>query len=133
MFEAIRIRKAGYAVRMPHSLFMTRYSHIPSASLPIKQRVEDPQLYCQRLFGLIMPVIDLNALTDAANKAEKRKSVQHAGGAAGSKLQRLSVLASESELKNVSQWCVGKTRVYIRSQLLKNHLDHLRIRYAGIP
>ena len=60
LFEAIRIRKSGYAVRMPNDLFIKRYKHV-AMTIPGNIR-NDPIAYCNALLVEMDREVDYQVL-----------------------------------------------------------------------
>lgn len=105
LFEAIRIRKAGYAVRMPNEAFVKRYKHVVlSISGDIRQ---DPIAYCTALLQEMDKDIDY---------AELAAQYSHSSG------KKVTV----EEVRKQTQFVVGKTRVFMRSAQYKAALEKIR-------
>lgn len=122
LFEAIRIRKAGYAVRLPHALFISRYAHITKDPIP-KHHRGNPHQHVQALLSALLPLIDFKEVY--ASKSSK-------GGKPVNTRKSISTTANgSSNQASLTQYCIGNTRVYIRSQQLKLYLDTLRTKFAG--
>jgi myosin heavy subunit len=105
LFEAIRIRKSGYAVRMPHDAFVKRYKHV-CLTIPGDVR-QDLVRYSQAL---------LEEMEREVNYAE---IAAQASGASGKKV-------TEAEIRKDKQWVVGKTRVFMRTAAYKLQLEKIR-------
>jgi myosin heavy subunit len=126
LFEAIRIRKAGYSIRIPHDQFIQNFKHCLNVKLPAEIKKDTIQ-YCQRLLMYLAPQVDFSISSASLSKhPEKRRS-------SVSRRPSTDMIrhAPSNATQNVSQWCVGNSRVYIRTTLYKYHLDLVRAKSVG--
>jgi myosin heavy subunit len=106
LFEAIRIRKAGYAVRMPNEGFAKRYKHVLlNVSAEAKA---DPVLHCQLLLEEMHKQVDFAELAAAAAASSGKKG------------------PTPEEMSRSKLWVVGKTKVFIRTAAYKLQLEKIR-------
>ncbi len=108
LFEAIRIRKSGYAVRMPNDVFIRRYKHCV-LTIP-KEAKQDLAEYCNALLTALTAMVPADVAV--ASKGRGKPVV-------------------ESTAPPARPWVVGFTRVFIRQQLFKAKLDVLREQFAA--
>ena len=129
LFEAIRIRKAGYPIRMTHQQFTKRYKFTVTVTKKMPSGIKnDTRASCgwvatELAQSLIRQQNSSSSTSDAAAKSK--------GGSAGKK--PAPALTMEELMK---QWAVGTTRIFLRSQLLKSSFDELRKQsssFAVIP
>ena len=111
LFEAINIRKAGYACRIPHEKFIELYGAcVPSSNGGTK-----------RSWGKKQLPVKSSASVDSASKKKKPPAVC---------FMLLDFLSREIKLINVdgqsAHWAVGKTKVFIRNQSFRSKLDSYR-------
>jgi myosin heavy subunit len=108
LFEAIRIRKSGYSVRVPIDLFVKRFQHcILNASPQIKA---DSTAHATLL------------LTELSNEIAKTMKTND-NVATGSK-----GASNSNQVIDMSQrqWLVGKTRIFIRTSAFKFKMEDIR-------
>lgn len=105
LFEAIRIRKSGYAVRMDNVAFVKRYKHV-ALTIPGDVRA-DPIRYCNALLDEMNREINYNELAVAYSHGSGKK-------------------ITPEEVRKQTQYVVGKTRVFIRSAQYKAALEKIR-------
>ena len=108
LFEAIRIRKSGYSIRISHDIFIKRYKHI-SLNIPIDIK-QDNKLYCEYLLKEMEKEINYNDLLLQYNNNITIKN------------HKISL----EEYKKQIQWYVGKTKVFIRTTIYKLQLEKIR-------
>jgi hypothetical protein len=125
LFEAVSIRKAGYAIRMPHKQFIERYKHCSDPKLPSELQESDSRLYCQLLFEQIFPRLQGQGSSPSPPPPPPK------GAAAGQRATPPPPPPPPNKAKGsngrvLQAWCVGLARVYIRSQDLKLQLDKYR-------
>jgi myosin-5 len=105
LFEAIRIRKAGFAVRMPNEVFVKRYKHI-CLTIPGNVR-QDPAQYCTAL------------LTEMEQEVNFAELAAQASATTGKKVL-------EADIRREKHWIVGKTKVFMRTAAFKAQLEKIR-------
>jgi hypothetical protein len=132
LFEAVRIRKVGFPIRIEHIHFIKRYKFAASvyAREPPSIR-SDPRAHCTWIAA---------ELTKALVAAEEGKSKMEASkGAKPPPLPpgRGVLPPPKWTAAEVTRQCfVGKTKVFLRSQYLKNSFDQLRSmssKHAAVP
>lgn len=105
LFEAIRIRKSGYSVRMPTDAFVKRYKHV-ALTIPGNVR-QDPNDYCNALLQEMEKEVDYTELAALASAAAGKK-------------------VSVEDVRRQKHWVVGKTKVFIRTAGYKLQLEKIR-------
>ncbi|RYG67377.1 hypothetical protein EON64_07580 [archaeon] len=121
LFEAIRIRKSGYEVRMPIEGFVNRYKHcFLSAPHEVKSSAKQ---YAEFLVQALFSTME----TDATMR-ERKKVLEKSSQAKGSKA---SAAPAEGTANSKRQFFVGVTKVFVRSQLLKILFDEFRDASSG--
>lgn len=145
LFEAIRIRKAGYAVRLPIDGFIKRFAHcclnIPAevkkdpkqhvmalltdlemqvAALPVEAKKSETGSgsAASKLLGAGASPVSSPAAVAAASKAGKPAG----GGGGGGKAASGPGVGQDGK----RLWVVGKTKVFIRTQSYKYQLEDVR-------
>lgn len=117
LFEAIRIRKSGYAVRMPIEAFIKRYKmcveHIPA------EVKTDNNVYSAHLLTELTKILPNDEPAAAPGKRPLPPGAPSSSAAGAAKPDALR------------PWVVGKTRVFIRSQQFKFKMDALREKLAS--
>lgn len=114
LFEAIRIRKAGYAVRMPYQQFLKRYKLCITGSVPATIK-PDAKAFSEYI---------LANLHDKVMTLIAKKHFEKSKGKPNS-------LPAADAVENKRQWVVGRTKVFIRTQEYKYFLDELRVQSTG--
>jgi myosin heavy subunit len=105
LFEAIRIRKAGFAVRMANDAFIKRYKHV-CLTIPGNVR-QDPIEYCTALLKEMEKEVNYAELAALASATTGKKVI-------------------EADIRRERHWIVGKTKVFIRSAGYKMQLEKVR-------
>lgn len=105
LFEAIRIRKAGFAVRMATDAFVKRYKHV-CLTIPGNLR-QDPGDYCTALLAEMEKEVNFHELAALTAAATGKKVL-------------------EADVRREKQWIVGKTKVFIRTAGFKLQLEKIR-------
>ena len=122
LFEAIRIRKSGYEVRLPIDGFVNRYKHcFLNAPHDVKS---SPRQYADFLVQALFSVLE----TDPAMR-ERKKVLEKSSVAKGAKAA--APPAAEASANSKRQFFVGATKVFLRSQLLKMLFDEFRDASSG--
>eukprot|EP00981_Chlorochromonas_danica_P003982 scaffold753_cov164-Ochromonas_danica.AAC.12 len=120
LFEAISIRKAGYEVRLTHEVFLQRYKHC----LPTQQQQEMQQKDSRKDRTQFVAESVL-ALLDTHESTRERKLALDKPQDQKKKSQQQQPAESNTGVKK--RWfCVGQTKIFLRSQTLKGLLDILR-------
>lgn len=121
LFEAIRIRKSGYEVRLTHEQFITRYKHCLTSAIPpsINKKTMVKE-YCEYILEKLSLFIKEDPYFVERRRTLEKASLalqKRAGGTAA---------ASAPAAKSLAESVVGKTRVFFRRQLLKILFDEYR-------
>lgn len=148
LFEAIRIRKAGYAVRLPISSFLRRYRHC-APLLPAALR-SDPVQHAEALllaldrrvdYALLAEATAVPSLGRAGGATGGSGAAAGVAGSAGGRCSSLSskrlaeatrasraasVRSSMASVQQQRQYAVGHSRVFLRSQQYQLQLERLR-------
>eukprot|EP01038_Epipyxis_sp_PR26KG_P015212 gene15212-20491_t len=108
LFDAIRIRKSGYAIRIPHDQFIRRYRVCSSVSYP--KNIQNNQfLFCETLLNEFTKVIpDVSTISSTKNIKNK------------------TAVPPPTTTTILRKWIIGKTKVFIRTQEFKYQLEVLR-------
>ena len=106
LFDAIRIRKSGYSIRIPHDQFIRRYKLC--SFIKHTKKTTQAEL-CENLLNEFTPLIPEEATV--VTKGGKSKPSAVPVGKNGQVLKK---------------WVIGKSKVFIRTQDFKYQLEVLR-------
>ena len=142
LFEAIRIRKAGYAVRMPIESFIRRYRHC-APNVPAALR-EDSNQYAHAMLVEMEKHVDYPALAEAlvnhsmaSVSALGSKSSSSSSAIAASKADRAALSRRASSRRSTRgsvihrQWIVGNSKIFIRTLPYRQQLEKIRDKFKG--
>lgn len=127
LFEAIRIRKAGYEVRLPHEVFVRRYRHCTLSIAKELRDGADRAAYAAALLDVLVRTVE----GDAQLQARRRQLEKAAAGPAAGRAKPGAAAAAAAAQPPRREVFVGKTRVFLRSQVLKLLFDEVRERSRG--
>ncbi len=133
LFEAIRIRKSGYEVRINHDLFVKRYKHI----IPFNNQFKD---LLKKITNLAATGSEVNQdqwkdasefllnkmnekFTQDAFWIEKKKQMEKSLTKGNNKKGPAAGAAPATTRR---EFCVGKSKIFLRSQTTKLLYDELR-------
>ena len=128
LFEAIRIRKAGFPVRITHQQFIKRYKFTAAVSArPPAGIKNDPRSFCFWIATELSRMV-----------IKQQTSGSSAASVAAPKGKSAPTKKSESTTLDdlLKQWAVGTSKIFLRSQQLKNSFDQMRklsSAFAAIP
>jgi myosin heavy subunit len=128
LFEAIRIRKAGYPIRMTHQQFIKRYKFTVTVSKKMSTGMKNDTRACCEWIAkeLAQSLISQQSSSSSSTAIVKSK---------GSSSTKKPVPAPTME-ELIKQWAVGTSKIFLRSQQLKSSFDELRKQsssFAAIP
>lgn len=129
LFEAIRIRKSGYEIRINHDQYLTRYGHCykgkPGMNDMRKFNMKPSKELCEILVDMMM-----KNMLQIEHFAKKKAQLEKAQQAAASKGKKgASTAGTPSKLP---EFAIGKTKVFLRSSALKVLFDEYRDTFKGI-
>lgn len=134
LFEAIRIRKAGYPIRMTHQQFIKRYKFTVTVSKKMSTAIKNDTRAC---CGWIAKELAQSLISQQSSNGKSSVSsgtgttVKSKGSSAAKKTA--PTLTMEELVK---QWAVGASKIFLRSQQLKSSFDDLRKQsssFAAVP
>jgi myosin heavy subunit len=112
LFEAIRIRKSGYEIRVNHDVFIRRYQHV--LVVPITHKIvlqQNIMEYCNQLIQFMM-----NYIEETSSLKDKKRNLEKVAFK-GMKNSLANITSTNTPTKR--EYYVGKTKVFLRNQLLK--------------
>lgn len=128
LFEAIRIRKAGYEVRLPHEVFVRRYRHCAPGLAKELRDGADRAAGAAALLDVLVRAVEGDAQLQARRRQLEKAAAGPGAGRAKPAAAAAAAAAAQPPRREVF---VGKTRVFLRSQVLKLLFDEVRERSRG--
>lgn len=136
LFEAIRIRKAGYEVRMPHALFIQRYQYAAlttSSKAKSNKQGSNSSNNLKEKAEVILTALH-TLLTSDPRLIEKKRLMAAKSSTSGNAASKGGKAAAPAPTTTaaVRESCVGESRVFLRTNTLKLLFDEARELFKGM-